>query len=371
MSDVKRVLIVGCGIGGATAAYTLARIGLSVHCVDIAPKSSAAGTGICLLHNTLRALRAVELDGHCLESGLLFERFRQFDAAGNQTAVNPTPPGIGIRRPDLAHTLESAAIAAGATIEFGVTVTELEERANHVEVTFSNGSRGEYDIVVAADGTYSKTRRKVFGPDFEPEFVGQSGWRFSAPRQPDHDGFFLFRNNKGVAVGAIPTAQDTCYLFFLEGSQQHLHMPDDQLDTLLRERLAEYSAPLVRAALDQVTGPERVLFRPFDVRLMPGPWWHRGRVVLLGDAAHAPTPQLTSGGGLAIEDAVVLAECLSAPGTAMDALEAYSRRRIPRVKRVWEASRQLSQWERDDPLGNAEKSAALLLDTYRFLGEPM
>lgn len=371
MSDVKRALIVGCGIGGATAAYTLARAGINVHCVDIAPKSSAAGTGICLLHNTLRALNSVELDVPCIESGLLFEKFRQFDAAGNQTAVNPTPPGIGIRRPDLARTLESAAINAGATIQFGVTVTDLNDRGNRVDVTFSNGTRGEYDIVVVADGAYSKIRRKVFGPDLEPEFVGQSGWRFSAPRLPEHDGFFLFRDNKGVAVGAIPTAKDTCYLFFLESSKEHLHMPDDQLHTLLHERLAGYSAPLVRTALDQVSAPEQVLFRPFDVRLMPGPWWHQGRVVLLGDAAHAPTPQLTSGGGLAIEDAVVLAECLRAPGTAMEALEAYSRRRIPRVKRVWEASRQLSQWERDDPLGNAEKTAALLLDTYRFLGEPM
>lgn len=371
MSDVKRVLIVGCGIGGATAAYTLARAGISVHCVDIAPKNSVAGTGICLLQNTLRALSTVEMDIPCLEAGLLFERYRQFDAAGNQTAVHPTPPGIGVRRPDLARILENAAAGAGATIEFGVSVTELNDRGNRVEVTFSNGSRGEYDIVVAADGTYSKTRRKVFGPDFEPEFVGQSAWRFSAPRHPDHDGFFLFRNDKGAVVGAIPTADDSCYLFFTENSKEHLYMPSDQLDTLLRERLAGYSAPLVRTALDHVLVPEQVLFRPFDVRLMPGPWWHKGRVVLMGDAAHAPTPQLTSGGGMAIEDAVVLAECLTAPGTAMDALEAYSRRRIPRVKRVWDASRQLSQWERDNPIGNAEKSAALLLDTYRFLGDPM
>ena len=161
MSDVKRALIVGCGIGGATAAYTLARAGINVHCVDIAPKSSAAGTGICLLHNTLRALNSVELDVPCIESGLLFEKFRQFDAAGNQTAVNPTPPGIGIRRPDLARTLESAAINAGATIQFGVTVTDLNDRGNRVDVTFSNGTRGEYDIVVAADGATQDEAQSV------------------------------------------------------------------------------------------------------------------------------------------------------------------------------------------------------------------
>ncbi|QXE07441.1 acetyl-CoA C-acyltransferase (plasmid) [Paraburkholderia sprentiae WSM5005] len=80
---------------------------------------------------------------------------------------------------------------------------------------------------------------------------------------------------------------------------------------------------------------------------------------------------MTSGGGRAIEDAVVLAECLAAPGKAAQALEAYSSRRIPRVKRVWEASFQISRWEREDPVGNAQRTAALLLDCYKFLGEPI
>lgn len=370
MSDVKSALIVGAGIGGAMAAYTLARAGIKTHCVEIAPKSSAAGTGICLLHNTMRAMRQVELADPCLEFGQQIDHFRQFDAAGNQVSENPTPPGIGIKRPDLAHVLENAAVKAGAKIEYNTSVASLEDLGNRVKVVFSNGNVAEYDVVVGADGVYSKIRHTVFGAQYDAEFVGQSCWRFSAPRLPEHDGFWLFRH-KGAGVGAIPTSKDGCYLFILENSDQPLTMRDDKLDVLLKERLADYTAPLIRQALEQLTSPKQVLFRPFDARLMPGPWWHKGRVVLLGDAAHAPTPQLTSGGGMAIEDAVVLADCLAAPGTAADALEAYSKRRIPRVKRVWEASRQISRWEREDPVGNAQKTAALLLDTYTFLGEPM
>lgn len=370
MSDVKRVLVVGAGIGGAMTAYTLARAGIKTHCVEIAPKSSAAGTGICLLQNTMRAMRQVGLDEHCLEFGQQIDHFRQFDAAGKQISENPTAPGIGIKRPDLAHVIEGAAVAAGATIDYNTSVTALDDVGDCVRVSFSNGTVGEYDIVVGADGGYSKIRRMVFGPEYDAEFVGQSCWRFSAPRLPEHDGFWLFRH-KGAGVGAIPTSKEGCYLFILENSDKPLHMPEDQLDVLLKERLAEYTAPLIRLALEQLTSPKQVLFRPFDTRLMPGPWWHKGRVVLLGDAAHAPTPQLTSGGGMAIEDAVVLAECLAAPGTAMQALEAYSTRRIPRVKRVWESSYQISRWEREDPVGNAQKTASLLLETYKFLGEPM
>jgi 2-polyprenyl-6-methoxyphenol hydroxylase-like FAD-dependent oxidoreductase len=370
MSDVKSVLIVGAGIGGAMAAYTLARTGIKTHCVEIGPKSSVAGTGICLLHNTIRAMRQVELAEPCLEYGQTIDYFRQFDAAGNQINEHPTPPGIGIKRPDLAHVLESAALEAGAKIEYGTTVAELEDLGDRVRVVFSNGDVGEYDIVVGADGGYSKIRRKVFGAEYDAEFVGQSCWRFSAPRLPEHDGFWLFRHN-GAGVGAIPTSKDGCYLFILENSDKPLHMPDDKLDVLLKDRLAAYTAPLIRQAVEQLTSPKQVLFRPFDARLMPGPWWHKGRVVLMGDAAHAPTPQLTSGGGMAIEDAVVLAECLAAAGTAAQALEAYSNRRIPRVKRIWESSFQISRWEREDPIGNTQKTAALLLDSYKFLGEAM
>lgn len=371
MSDVKRVLIVGCGIGGATAAYALRRVGIDAHCVELKSESSAAGTGISLLHNTVRALREIGLAEPCIEKGQLTERFRQFDAEGRPVTVNPTPPGIGIRRPDLAHVLETAAADAGAVLDWGVTVQDLTDHGDRVEVVFTDGRRADYDIVVAADGAYSSIRAKVFGPEHAAEFAGQSGWRFSAPRPADHDGFFLWRDPEGHSLGAIPTSKETCYLFFLESSDQHLRMPQDQLHVLLRERMANYSAPFVRDALAHVTTPEQVLFRPFDVKLMPGPWWHRGRVVLMGDAAHAPTPQLTSGGGMAIEDAVVLAQCLAAPGSAMEALEAYSRRRIPRVTRVWEASRQICRYERDDPIGNGAKAVALLLDTYQFLGEPM
>lgn len=370
MSDVKRVLIVGCGIGGATAAYALRRVGIDAHCVEIKNESSAAGTGISLLQNALRALRTIGLEDACSERGQITERFRQFDLAGRVVAVNPTPPGIGIRRPDLANILETAAVDAGAVLDWGVTVDEVNDRGNRVEVVFTDGRRGEYDLVVAADGVYSPLRAKVFGPEFAAEFAGQSGWRFSASRPPEHDGFFLWRDAEGHSLGAIPTSKETCYLFFLENSKEHLRMPPDQMHVLLRERLVKFSAPFVCAALEQVTAPDQVLFRPFDVRMMPGPWWHRGRVLLLGDAAHAPTPQLTSGGGMAIEDAVVLAECLAAPGSAMEALEAYSRRRMPRVKRVWEASREICQYEQDDPIANSEKAVALLLDTYRFLGEP-
>ena len=137
------------------------------------------------------------------------------------------------------------------------------------------------------------------------------------------------------------------HFFFLENSAEHLHLPNEQLQALLLERLAAFSAPAIRNSLAHVTDPSHVIFRPFDITLVPAPW-HRGRVVLLGDAAHSPTPQMTSGGGMAIEDAVVLTECLAALADRYAALQrgeadivtlAWRRRAADSLGRIveWEA----------------------------------
>jgi len=370
MADIKRVLVVGCGIGGATAAYTLRRIGLDVHCIDIKRERPTTGSGICLLHNTVRALSMIGLAEPCMESGLRFEVFRQFDAAGNLRTSHPAPPGFGIRRPELARILETAAESAGARLERGLSVEKLTDRGDEVEVVFSDGRTASYDLVVVAEGAYSKLRQQFFGSEHDVRFAGQSGWRFNAPRPAEVDGFCLYRTSDGKrVVGALPTSKEACYLFFLENSAEHLKMPEDQLHILVRERLEEFTAPVVQNALKHVTRPEHVLFRPFDIGLVPPPW-HRGRLVLMGDAAHSPTPQMTSGGGMAIEDAVVLAECLKAPGSIAEALEQYVERRFTRVKTVWDASRQLCLYEQE-AVPNPERSAGLLLKTYQYLGEPM
>lgn len=370
MTRTKRVLVVGCGIGGATLAYTLARAGMQAHCIEVKASTPTAGSGINLMHNTLRALESIGLAQPCLDSGYPFQAFKQHDAAGRLLTTSPAPSCCGIRRPELARILESAAVSAGAVLEKNLTLADLIDRGEDVEVTLSDGRQQRYDLVVAADGAYSKLRERVFGPEHGAWFAGQSGWRFNAPRPSDIDAFCLYRSADGRrALGAFPTSKESCYFFFLENSTEHLHLPNEQLRTLLLERLAGFSAPAIRDSLAHVTDASQVIFRPFDVTLVPAPW-HRGRVVLLGDAAHSPTPQMTSGGGMAIEDAVMLAECLAEADGVPQALQAYSARRFERVKTVWQASLQLCRYEQD-PVPNPQRSAELLLQTYQYLGRPM
>lgn len=368
MQKEKKVLIVGTGIGGGALSCALADRGLEVHAIDNKPTISAAGTGICLLGNTLRALGAIGLKEQCLDQGVPFSMFREFNCEGRELLAFPIGENCGIKRPVLAHVLESNASARGAVLKKNLSVEKIHQAPGQAAtVRFTDGTEDEYDLIVAADGAYSKLRDEFFGPEYRPKFAKQSVWRFSAKRPDSLDGFQLFRAKDGTAVGFLPTSKDSCYIFHMENSEDYVRYPEDQLDKLLIDRLSSYSSPVIQEALSQIHSADEVLFRPFDITLVPAPW-HRGRVVLLGDSAHAPTPQLTSGGGMAVEDAVVLAELLEKLSVD-EALEAYTARRFDRVSKIFNASYQLSLYEQD-PLANREKSAQLLGQSYQFIAQP-
>lgn len=369
MKTPQRVLIVGAGIAGATTAYTLARDGHDVLCVDIVPTRSIAGTGICLLENSLRAMKSIGLLQPILDVGASFEVRRDFDHQGNLVNSAPMPPSYGVMRPELARVLEDAAEAAGARIERGVTVASLTDHGAEVEVTLTDGRQLRFDLVVAADGAYSPMRDKVFGLEYRTQFGHQSGWRFSATRPAEVDGMCIYREPGGYTVGAIPTSPSMMYLFVLENSPEPIRIPDDQLRELLLGRLKHFTARTVRDSLAQVLRNDQVLFRPFDATLVPAPWY-RGRVAIMGDAAHSPTPQMTSGGGMAIEDGVVLAESMRQAESVPQALSLYSERRFERVKFVWETSITLSRMEQDIQPGHVEKATALSLACYAKMAEP-
>lgn len=367
MQKISKVLIVGTGIGGGALACALAERGIEVHAIDCKPSISAAGTGICLLGNTLRALDSLGLKDDCLERGAPFHMFREFDAVGNSIMACPIGDNCGIKRPELSNLLESHATERGAILSKNITVNSVIDDGRAVLVKFTDGTEAEYDLLVAADGAFSQLRDRFFGQEFRPTFANQSVWRFNAKRPPSLDGFQMYRAANGSAVGVLPTSAESCYLFHMENSKEHLRYPDADLDRILIERLRSYDAPLIREALEQIKSPADVLFRPFDITLVSTPW-HRNRIVLLGDAAHAPTPQLTSGGGMAVEDAVVLAQAIS-ENPVDQALNIYSQRRFDRVKRIFDASYQLSVYEQD-PLVNREKSAKLLMESYQFIAQP-
>jgi 2-polyprenyl-6-methoxyphenol hydroxylase-like FAD-dependent oxidoreductase len=135
------------------------------------------------------------------------------------------------------------------------------------------------------------------------------------------------------------------YIFYIEAAPaEAARVPREQLADALRERLADFTDPVAELGDTYVTDPDKVVLRAVESLLVPPPW-HRGRVVLIGDAVHATSPHVGQGGAMAMEDAVVLAEEVTSAGDLDAALERFAARRYPRCKEIWEISRQIGIWE--------------------------
>jgi 2-polyprenyl-6-methoxyphenol hydroxylase-like FAD-dependent oxidoreductase len=377
MGCAKRALIVGGGIGGMDQAIALAKDGVEVHVVEAARREDQLGTGINLQHNALFALQEVGLLEECKAEGFAWETISNRHAVSGQllnsnTVGWPPRPGVpgalGIMRTTFAEILARNAIEAGVRISYQTKVATLEQDGEGVSVELTDGTSDRADVLIAADGAYSQIRGMVFGEEHKLAYAGQGVWRFTVPRPKSLDGFTLFRTDEGRSVGFLPLAEDIAYYFMLETSEQPLRVPAEKAADMLTDRMADFKVPEIQDVLPLMHQGWHVSYRPFDILLMPPPW-HRGRVALVGDTAHSLTPQLTSGGGMAIEDAVVMAQELRNRDSVDEALAAYSDRRQKRVKLVFEASYRICQLEMGRSTDGVA-GTAVMLDALRHLGEP-
>jgi 2-polyprenyl-6-methoxyphenol hydroxylase-like FAD-dependent oxidoreductase len=225
--------------------------------------------------------------------------------------------------------------------------------------------------VIGADGAYSKTRAQLFGDECRPHYTGQAVWRYNFARPRDMHWGSLHYGKKSKA-GLVPLSETTMYLFLVTAEAGNPRMPADQLHVLLRERLAEYGG-IVGGLRDQITDPAAVVYRPMEVLMMPAPWY-RGRVVLIGDAAHSGTPHLAEGAAMAIEDSVVLAELLAQDPDLKSALNRFVLRRLPRTQLVYETGVRLGEWEQAEWAGTPDTAAdhgALFSRAYAQLMGPI
>jgi 2-polyprenyl-6-methoxyphenol hydroxylase-like FAD-dependent oxidoreductase len=377
MAAIRHALIIGGGIAGLTMAHALRRVEIAARVIEAGKKSDRLGTGISLLGNALRALDSVGLADACIEAGYGFDVVVTRDSAGNILAEEWPPRtfrpdragAFGIMRPVLGNILEKAATDAGATIDYSTTAVRIEPDDHGVAVGLSTGEIVRTDLLVAADGTYSKTRRLIFGEEFKALYCGQGVWRYTTPRPENLYGMTFYRAVNGAVIGAIPLSRTHCYYFILETETEPVHKPEDQLPAMMKARMAPFTAAELVAAAELIDERSPISYRPFDIILMPQPWY-KGRVVLVGDAAHSLTPQLTSGGGMAIEDVVVLAEELVKADDVREALQAYSARRAPRVKPIYETSLAICLNEQNPSGGNRPSSMDLLMKGYQMLAAP-
>ncbi|SNX56699.1 2-polyprenyl-6-methoxyphenol hydroxylase-like FAD-dependent oxidoreductase [Streptomyces sp. TLI_55] len=354
-SRTPSVLIIGGGTSGNALTVLLRRAGIAVNLVEAsADWKAAAGSGITLQGNALRVLRevgvldAIEKEGYKAEGvailapdGTVLAAHEEFRTGGDDL-----PSHIGMQRPRLQQLLIDEVLASGADVRLGTRATALAQDGEGVDVTFTDGTSRRYDLVVGADGLGSATRRLI-GVTEEPRPTGMGIWRAPAPRPAGVRRTEMVYGGRCFIAGYCPTSEDTVYAYLVEPARDRAAIDPAAYADEMRVLSEGYGGAWdeIRPAL---TDPAVVNYTWFDRHLVEGPW-HRGRVVLVGDAAHCCPPTLAQGAAMSLEDVLVLAELLtglddwaSAPLDRI--LTDYHARRLPRVRLVVDASVQLGQW---------------------------
>jgi 2-polyprenyl-6-methoxyphenol hydroxylase-like FAD-dependent oxidoreductase len=374
MTEIRNILIVGGGLAGQTLATSLARRGIRAELIERQPHWNVLGVGIAVQGPTLRALRNIGLLDRCLAEGFGYSELTNCDQDGKVLNVVDLPrmlgadyPScIGIMRPVLHDVLFDAMNAARVPVRMGTTLASLHQDDAGVDVTFSDGSRGRYDLVVGADGAHSSLRTQLFGDTPRPQYTGQAVWRAMVPRPANVKGRYSYYGPRHKS-GFNPVSQSGMYIYLVENVTGNPRVEPAEWPARMRSLLADFGGH-IGAVRETITDPSRIVYRPVESLIMPAPW-HTGRVVLIGDAVHTAPPQLASGAAIAIEDAIVLAEVIGDGVLESDTLDRFTARRFERCRLIVENSYQLGEWEKDPGAVGADP-AKLQAESYKAMALP-
>lgn len=336
-------LVVGGGIGGLSAARALRSAGWRVKVLERAERLDPLGAGITLWPNAVRALDVLTVSlppgistsgpgGLRTSSGRWLSRS---DPSGYSARYGA--PMVAVHRGALQRALLESLPAA--TVRTGVRVTGIDQDDTGVTVEHSAG-RSRAAVVVLADGLASGTRHVVTGATTEPRYAGYTAWRGVTDGAAAEMGVMGTTESwgRGQRFGLVPLTDGRTYWFATANAPERQHAPDGEHAEVLR-RFASWHAPIGQVVTD-TSAPSVLRHDIYDLR--PGlRTFVRGRIVLLGDAAHAMTPNLGQGACQALEDSATLGALLRPGVDPRPALARYNSLRRPRTQSISRNSRRI------------------------------
>ncbi|MBX0290702.1 FAD-dependent monooxygenase [Hymenobacter sp. HSC-4F20] len=333
-------LIIGAGIGGLTTAHALLQQGHQVRVFEAAPELREVGAGVVLGANAMRALHQLHLQEAVLAHGSAVTRLDLRDQQGHLLQAADTSafttrlgfPNLGVHRAAL-HQALARGLPSGL-IKLGCAFERFEEEATGVVAYFADGHVARADALIGADGLRSRVRRQLL-PQTEPRYAGYTCWRAvveaSRLRLPVGESCETW-GERGRRFGYVPVGGGRVYWFACLNSPhpQNPRLRAFRVADLERE-FAGFHAPV--SELLALTRDDQLLWNDI-LDLQPLRHFAYGHVLLLGDAAHATTPNMGQGAGMAVEDAAVLAQCLTATTDVPAAFRHFEQRRLLRTRRI-------------------------------------
>lgn len=349
VNDTARVMVVGGGIGGLTAAIALRRAGFEVAVFERASGFEAAGAGILLAANAVKALGelglsdALEGIGVPASTGnvLSWRGEVLFELDASELEKRAGAGSSAVHRADLQGMLLRELDKAGGAVHVGKELDRFEHNDDGAQAFFADGTEERGDLLVGADGLRSRVRARLLG-DEAPRYAGYTSWRGVA--SPGHElvpvggGFESW--GRGRRFGAAHVGGGRIYWFATKNAPEGESDGPAGSKAALLETFRGWHAPVEE--LIRATEEDAVLRTDVHDREPLGKRWGEGRATLLGDAAHPMTPNLGQGACQAVEDAVVLARCLRDGGADLaGSLRRYEGLRAGRTAAIVRRSRRV------------------------------
>lgn len=373
--SVNKVLIVGGGFSGMSAAIELRKKGIEVDLVEIDPNWRAEGAGITICGATLRAFKTLGVLDEYLKIGSAHSGLDVHAPHGLHLMHIPTPligdpdiPSAGaIMRPALAKILAEKTKTTGTNVRLGVTFVDMKQSASGVEVSFTDGTSSTYDLVIGADGLYSEVRKTQFPEAAAPKYVGQGVWRAVLPRLPEVNNTMMWVG-QNLKAGLNPMSKDQMYMFVTQDNAPGTWIKGEEALVKLTDIMQAFAAPLLQQVRSMLDANSFINYRPLENLLVPAPWY-KNRIVMIGDTVHATTPHMAAGACIGIEDAIVLAEELAKQSSLDESLKTFQNRRWERCRMVVENSARLAQIEMEN--GDKQEHMAIMRDSHIALAQPI